>query len=188
MIAEAVGPTAYGDLVGLINKYEAELSRGDTPAAEAVLAQLNERFEADDISGNAAQIISQARTYRSMIESTLGNDARRLAGLVPAFKENPEQLVRQLWLDAFQEVLNNAEAEVFSMPPGIGGLALRVTSSQEISTLRRDAAVERAKAATGAGLYGDNRVWQLGSRQISVDRAGRRLNRDATTGFGRKEQ
>ena len=188
MIAEAVGPTAYGDLVDLINAYESELSRGDRLAADAVLETLNKRFEADDISGEAAQILAQARTYRSMIESTLGNDVRRLAGLVPAFEENPKQLVRQLWLEAYQQVLNNAEAEVFSMPPGIGGLALSVTSSQEVSTLRRDAAVERAKNASAAGLYGANATWQLGSRQISVGKAGRRLNRDASTGFGRKEQ
>jgi regulator of protease activity HflC (stomatin/prohibitin superfamily) len=188
MIAQAVGPTAYGDLVGLINDYEQELSRGDTDAAEEVLSALNHRFEADDISGDAAQIIRQARAYHSMIESTLGNDARRLAGLVPAFEENPEQLVRQLWLDVYKQVLNNPEAEVFSMPPGIGGLALSISSSREISTLRRDAAVERAKAASSAGLFTNDGVWQLGSRQISIDKAGRRLDRGATGGFGRKEQ
>ena len=183
---QAVGSTAFPELLALINNYELELSRGDEAAADTALEKINARFEADDIGGDAAELISQARTYRSTIESTLGNDARRLAGLVPAFRENPQQLVRQLWLDAYQSILNGTEVEVFSAPPGMGKLALRVSSSQEVSTARRDAAMERRKMDQNQGLFRDG-VWQLGSRQMSIDKAGRRLNREATGGFGRKE-
>lgn len=187
LIAEAVGSTAFEDLMKLINEYELELSRGDNAAAEASLAKINARFEADDIGGDAAQLITQARTYRSMIESTLGNDARRLAGLVPSFRENPKQLVRQLWLETYQSILNGTEVEVFSAPPGVGGLALRVSSSQEVSTARRDAAVERSKLDQNQNLFSEG-AWQLGSRQITIGKAGRRLNKEASGGYGRKEQ
>jgi len=183
---EAVGSTAFPELLRLINDYEAELSRGNTDAAEKALDLINQRFEADDIGGEASELITQARTYRSTIESTLGNDARRLKGLVPAFRENPQQLVRQLWLDTYQSILNGTEIEVFSAPPGVGGLALRVTSSQEVSTARRDAAMERRKLDESQDLFRDG-AWQLGSRQITIDKAGRRLNREASGGFGRKE-
>ena len=186
-IAQAVGSTAFPDLIRLIGEYEAQLSLGDNDAAEAVLSQINTRFESEDITGTAADTITQARTYRSMIESTLGNDARRLAGLVPAFEENPDQLIRQLWLDAYRSVLSGPEVEVFSAPPGMGNLGLRISSSQDVSTARRDAAVERRKIETAKGLF-NAQQWQLGSRQITYDRAGRRLNREATGGFGRKEQ
>lgn len=185
--AEVVGTTAFEELLKLINAYEMELSRGDNASAEAVLSKINTRFEDDDIGGDAANLVTQARTYRSMIEATLGNDARRLAGLVPSFRENPRQLVRQLWLEAYQSILNGPEVEVFSAPPGVGGLALRVSSSQEVSTARRDASVERRKMDENQSLFRDG-VWQLGTRQMSIDKAGRRLNRGATGGFGRKEQ
>jgi membrane protease subunit HflK len=182
----AAGPAAYVDLTRLIDEYELALSSGDLDQAELALDEVNQRFEQDDVSGDAAAVISKARAYRSMIESTLGNDARRLAGLLPAYRENPSQLVRQLWLDAYRDVLAGPEVEVFSAPPGMGSLALRLSSSQDIATARRDAQVERRKAEAAKGLVDRDR-WQLGSRQITIGKPGRRLNREASGGYGREE-
>ncbi|MCH2160827.1 MAG: hypothetical protein MK085_03025 [Phycisphaerales bacterium] len=186
ILDEAAGASAYDELIARINEYELALSSGDIKEAEAALTAVNERFDKDDVAGAAASVIARARTYRSTIESTLGNDARRLAGLLPAYRENPDQLVRQLWLEAYREVLAGPEVEVFSAPPGMGNLALRLTSSQDISTVRRDAQVQRRKAQQGEGLINQD-AWQLGSRQISIDEPGRRLNRGATGGYGREE-
>ena len=96
------------------------------------------------------------------------------------------QLVRQLWLDAYRDVLAGPEVEVFSAPPGMGSLALRLSSSQDIATARRDAQVERRKAEAAKGLVDRDR-WQLGSRQITIGKPGRRLNREASGGYGREE-
>ena len=186
ILDEAAGASAYDDLISRINEYELALSSGDMEKAEAALAAVNERFDEDDVAGTAASTIARARTYRSMIESTLGNDARRLAGLLPAYRENPDQLVRQLWLESYREVLAGPEVEVFSAPPGMGNLALRLSSSQDITTARRNAQVQRRKAMQAEGLINQD-AWQLGSRQISIDKPGRRLNRDATGGYGREE-
>ncbi|MDE0888304.1 MAG: SPFH domain-containing protein [Phycisphaerales bacterium] len=181
----AAGASALADLISLIGDYESALSGGDEVEGEAVLARIGARFEAPDIGGQAAKIMTEARAFRSMIEAGIGNDARRLASLVPAFAENPQQLVRQLWLDAYRDVLNGPEVEVISAPPGLRGLALRMKSSMDITTRRRDASTDRRRMESMQGGI-DGNAWQLGSRQISIDKAGRRLNKDATGGFGRE--
>jgi regulator of protease activity HflC (stomatin/prohibitin superfamily) len=181
----AAGASALADLISLIGDYESALSGGDEVEGEAVLARIGARFEAPDIGGQAAKTMTEARAFRSMIEAGIGNDARRLASLVPAFAENPQQLVRQLWLDAYRDVLNGPEVEVISAPPGLRGLALRMKSSMDITTRRRDASTDRRRMESMQGGI-DGNAWQLGSRQISIDKAGRRLNKDATGGFGRE--
>ncbi len=185
ILDDAAGAAALADLIALIGDYESALSGGDEAEAETVLARIGERFEAADIGGEAAKTMTEARAFRSMIEAGIGNDARRLASLVPAYEENPQQLVRQLWLDAYREVLAGPEVEVISAPPGLRGLALRMKSSMDITTRRRDASAERRRReAMQTGI--DGNVWQLGSRQINIDKAGRRLNKDATGGYGRE--
>ncbi|MDB4775806.1 MAG: hypothetical protein CBB69_000670 [Phycisphaera sp. TMED9] len=185
ILDDAAGASALADLISLIGDYESALSGGNETEAEAVLTRIGARFEADDVGGEAAKTMTEARAFRSMIEAGIGNDARRLASLVPAYEENPQQLVRQLWLDAYRDVLAGPEVEMISAPPGLRGLALRMKSSMDITTRRRDASAERRRReAMQTGI--DGNVWQLGSRQINIDKAGRRLNKDATGGYGRE--
>ncbi|MAD78185.1 MAG: hypothetical protein CMJ51_02300 [Planctomycetaceae bacterium] len=181
----AVGAAAFDEIVSLIGDYETEIERGNPAAADAVLARIGERFEQDDIGGDAATTLTRARASRSMIDSGLGTFARRVGSLSESYRQNPRQLVRQLWLDAYQEVLSGPEVEVISAPPGLGGLALKMKSSTDVSNARRDGALNRRtmEAMQGTDFSG----YQLGSRQISIDRAGRRLERDASGGFGRQE-
>ncbi|NCF40378.1 MAG: hypothetical protein GWP75_09705, partial [Planctomycetia bacterium] len=94
-------------------------------------------------------------------------------------------LVRQLWLDAYNEVLSGPQVEVISTPPGLRGLALRMKSSMDVSTARRNAASDAKKVDAMRGLADVNN-WQLGGRQININRSGRRLNRDARGGYGRE--
>lgn len=185
ILDDAVGAAAFDDVVTLIAEYETEISRGDTEAADKVLAAIGERLDRDDVSGEAATTLTRAKAYRSMIESGLGTFARRVDSLSASYRENPRQLVRQLWLGAYRDVLMGPEIEVISAPPGLGRLALRMKSSNEVSNARRDGSLQRR---TNSAMQGtDFSGFQLGSRQISIDKAGRRLQRDASGGFGREE-
>src|SRR5690606_41994819 len=56
---------------------------------------------------------SRARAYRSQVESSLGNEARRFASLLPAFRSHPEMVIRQRWLEAYANVLSRQDAEVW---------------------------------------------------------------------------
>lgn len=185
ILDDAAGAAAFDDIVALIGDYENAVSLGDRDEADRVLAAIGARFDAGDIGGDAAATLTRARAYRSMIESGLGTFARRVASLSASYRENPVQLVRQLWLDAYREVLDGPEVEVLSAPPGLGGLALRMKSSADIASSRRDSALDRRTRESLSAI--DLSTWQLGSRQISIDKAGRRLQRDASGGFGREE-
>ncbi|MEE2972046.1 MAG: SPFH domain-containing protein, partial [Planctomycetota bacterium] len=181
----AAGAAAFDDIVKLIGEYEAEIGRGDLAAADRILTEIGERFERDDVGGDAAATLTKARAYKSMIESGLGTFARRVASLSESYRQNPSQLVRQLWLEAYQEVLSGPEVEILSAPPGLGGLALRMKSSTDVSNARRENALQRrtSEALSETDFSG----FQLGSRSMSIDKAGRRLERDAEGGFGRGE-
>ena len=185
ILDDAAGAAAFEEIVALIAEYETEISRGDAEAADKVLLRIGARFDQGDISGEAATTLTRARAYRSMIESGLGTFARRVDSLSASYRENPRQLVRQLWLSAYRDVLEGPEVEVISAPPGLGGLALRMKSSNEVSNARRDGSLQRRTNAAMRDT--DVSGFQLGSRQISIDKAGRRLQRDASGGFGREE-
>ncbi len=185
ILDDAAGSAAFDDIVALIGDYETAISLGDEETADGVLDRIGARFDEGDIGGDAAATLTRARAYRSMIDSGLGTFARRVDSLSASYRENPAQLVRQLWLDAYREVLEGPQVEVLSAPPGLGGLALRMKSSADIASSRRDSALERRTRDSLGEL--DLGSWQLGSRQISIDKAGRRLQRDASGGFGREE-
>ncbi len=185
ILDDAAGRSAFDDIRRLIGDYETAISLGDEEEADRVLASIGNRFDATDIGGDAAATLTKARAFRSMVDSGLGTFARRVDSLSASYRENPAQLVRQLWLDAYREVLEQPDVEVLSAPPGLGGLALRMKSSAEIASGRRDSALERRTRQSLSEL--DLGSWQLGSRQILIDKAGRRLQRDASGGFGREE-
>ncbi|MSR18962.1 MAG: hypothetical protein EXS00_07345 [Phycisphaerales bacterium] len=180
----AAGPN-YAEVLALIGKYEGCLTAGDIDAAEAQLKLIGARLEQDDIGGEASRIIARSRAYRAHIDSGLGKEARRVAGLAPSFHENPQQLVRQLWLEAVRDVMSQPQVEVFAMPRALSMIDVSITSSPDVMQVRRNAELERKKRE--AQMLGANDpAYNLGSRQINIDRAGRKLDETGTTGAGRQ--
>jgi hypothetical protein len=174
----------WEELLALVQEYEAELSRNDLAAADAVMQRIGERLEAGSAVGRTSAIIARAQAYRTTVRATLGKEAGRLAGLAPAFRENPGQLVRTLWLDALRQVLSSPTAEVVAAPEEGGDFNLGLESSNDVMQARRNAEVERRKRRAQEPIGGDQ--YQLGSRQIMIDAPGRRLDRSASGGFGRE--
>jgi regulator of protease activity HflC (stomatin/prohibitin superfamily) len=182
MLVGMAGPGNQA-LVALIERYEAELTRGDLAAADAVLAQVGARLEDRDAVGETSAIIARAQSQQGAVQSSLGKEARRLQGLLASYRENPQQLVRKLWLDALRDVLASRTAEVVSAPEDGGPIRLAIESSPDIMQARRREEVERRKgAADTANPVGPT---MLNSRQIEINGPGRRLERDASKGFGR---
>lgn len=179
----AAGP-AYPEILSMIGAYEAALTAGDLAASDQVLRGIGARLEQADIGGEASRIVQRAKSYQGAIESTLGKDARRLASLAPSWRENPSQLVRQIWLEAMREVLRRNEVEVFSMPGDLGNYMVRIKSSADVMQVRRDAELDRKKreALERNSEYAN---FQLGSRLINIDRPGRRLDASGEKAFGK---
>ena len=176
------GP-GWQEVVDLIQRYEAELTRGDVAAADAVMEEIGRRFESGSNVGQTSAIIARAQAFRATVRATLGKEAGRLAGLAPSFRENPGQLVRKLWLDTVRQVLASPTAEVVAAPHEGGEFSVRMESSNEVMQARRKAEVERRKMRAMQPTDADQ--FQLGSRQIMIDAPGRRLERGADRGFGR---
>jgi regulator of protease activity HflC (stomatin/prohibitin superfamily) len=173
----------WQQVVDIIQRYELELTRGDAAAADAVMQELGARLEGGASVGQTAAIVARAQAYRASVRATLGKEAGRLAGLAPSFRENPEQLVRKLWLDAIRQVLASPTAEVVAAPPGIGEFRVGMESSNEVMQARRKAEVDRRKMRAMQPTEQDQ--YQLNTRQIMIDEPGRRLERGADRGFGR---
>ena len=179
----AAGPQ-YEQVLALIDGYEVVLSTGEMEKADVLLRQIGQRLEMKDIGGTASLIVNRAKSYQSAIAANLGKDVQRIEGLRDTWNQNPQQLTRQLWLEALRGVLTQSEVEVFSMPPGVGQSQISIASSPEVMQLRRTADLNRRKqAATVADALRPN--WMLGVRQTVLDKAGRRLDEKATQGFGR---
>ena len=181
-LTQIAGGEVYAELLELIRAYEVALESGDGAAGENALVRLGERMEASDVGGEVAQTILRAKAAETAIVSRLERDVRRIEGLV-ASGGDVRQVVRQLWLQAVAEVLDNPQAEIFAASDLLGEFSLRVTSSAEIMQARRDSEIARRKAeadaAAAGGFYAPN------SEQIFIGRPGRKLRRDASGGIGR---
>ena len=183
ILTQIAGGEVYNELLASIRQYEESLEAGRTADAEAVLAKLGARMEATDVGGEVSRIVSRARASESALRARLERDTKRLESLAASYKESGGQVVKQLWLDAVREALENPQAEMFAAPRMLGLLNLHITSSNEIMQARRDAEFARKKAEQASreagGFYAPN------SEQIFINKAGRRLKQDASGGIGR---
>ena len=183
ILTQIAGGEVYNDLLAMIREYEEALEAGRSADAEAILGRLGARMEAGDVGGEVSKIVSRARASESSLRARLERDTKRLESLAASYTESRGQVVKQLWLDAVRDALENPQAEMFAAPNVLGMLSLRLTSSNEIMQARRDAEIARKKAEQAmreaGGFYAPN------SEQIFVGKAGRRLKEDASGGIGR---
>ena len=183
-LTSIAGERAYGDLVRLVAEYDNALTAQNIEKADATLLAIGARFESADVGGEAATIINRAKAAQGALEGKLARELRRLQGLAPAYKDNPRQVIRQLWLAAVSDVLSQPYAEVFSVPPSLADFSIQLTSSEKLMQFRRDAQLEAEKRGAEAQGF-DNGLYNPSGRQIMIDQAGRRLERDASKGFTR---
>jgi hypothetical protein len=182
-LTQVAGGDVHEALLALIRRYEEELGANRLEDAEATLVELGARMEADDVGGEVAAIVARAKASEAALRAELERELRRLEGLWPSFREPGSQVVRQLWLDAVREVLENPQAEIYAGPNSLGMISLRLTSSGEIMQSRRNAEINRKRAQQAA--EGSGSFFAPNSEQIAIDRAGRQLKRDASGALGK---
>lgn len=168
----------YRDLIRLINRYEDAMQTGQEQRAEQLLAEINATFDSDEVSGEVAFIIHQARSYRAIVEASLGNEARRFASLLPAFRDHPELVVRQRWLRTYANVLGREDAEIYFVPAATGEIKLALAGLHEVKELRQRLELDRKEresleqAMEGAGYV---IPW---ARHMQLEGPGRQLRID----------
>jgi membrane protease subunit HflK len=182
-LTQVAGGDVHEDLLALIRRYEEQLGANRLEEAEATLVELGARMEASDVGGEVAAIVARSKASEAALRAELARELRRLEGLWPSFREPGSQVVRQLWLDAVREVLENPQAEIYAGPNSLGMISLRLTSSGEIMQSRRNAEINRKRAQQAAG--GSGSFFAPNSEQIAIDRAGRQLKRDASGALGK---
>lgn len=183
-LTQVAGGSVYVELLGKIREYEELLGAGRTTEADAKLAELGKRMEANDVGGEVAQIIARAKAGEASLRADLERDLQRMESLAPSFRDAGPQVIRQLWLAAVREVMEDPLAEVYAGPNGIGLTSLRLTSSGDVMQARRDAEIARKKGDQAAQQVGT--FYAPNSEQISVGKAGRLLKRDASGALGKE--
>ena len=183
-LTSIAGGEVYLELLTLIRQYETALDSSNPLDSEKVLLAIGERMSAPDVGGEIARTVLRAKASESSMLARLERETQRIDGLAASFRDSNAQIVQQLWLDAVREVYLNPQAEVFAAPNALGMLNLRMASSSDIMQDRRNSEIQRKKAIEAARAAGG--YYAPGTEQISIGKGGgRRLNRDAQTGFGR---
>jgi regulator of protease activity HflC (stomatin/prohibitin superfamily) len=177
---QAVAGAKYRDVLNLIEGYETALDAGDRAKADDLLMQVNAKLQSDEVTGEVSQILNRAQTYRSQIDSTLGNEYRRFASLLPQYREHPELVIRQQWLDAINKVVTRPDAELVYVPDQLATFKILLAGSNDIQNIRQDSRLSEKQAEQAARHQGGARVMTGG--EMFIDGAGRQLTRDPTTG------
>jgi hypothetical protein len=176
-----IAGSAADSINTLIEAYEDALDSGDAAKSEALLADIRTKLDGDDVSGEVSDIINRARSYRSQIESTLGNENARFQGLLPLYRQNPQLVIRQQWLEAYAQVLSRSDTEVVYVPSLLASINLAVTGSAEIQDLRADMRLKAKEAASNMANYQGPFV--ATGANMSIGEPGRQLERGKTGGL-----
>ncbi|MHC4107333.1 MAG: SPFH domain-containing protein [Planctomycetota bacterium] len=167
--------SGYRRLGRLIDQYTRAEELDRRADADQLLTRIHAFLESDEKAGKVAEIIDRARAYRSEIESTLGQEARRFASLLPEYRKNPQLTRQRLWSETYKAVLDQKGVEVFSVDADGGPVWLKIEGSGEIRQIRRQQWVEEKKRESQqSGWEGPIPSIQR-ARNINTDRPGRRL-------------
>lgn len=119
-------------LIEQIDRYEVELLRNDTAAAERTFETINrllmgEPVEIDGvvlnprISGDVTSRLDQARQERTTMVAAARSDAELFAAKLKAFESNSLVLVNTEWSDAYSTFLGRPGVQVLLLPPQTAG-------------------------------------------------------------------
>jgi len=183
-ILNGVAGRRYPELIAAINRYEQELQEGDAGAEES-FRRLGALLESSDTTGEASLIISRARSTRTQMESTLGNEYRRFASLLPAWRRDPSLVIRRLWLEAYSDVLSGELIEVFNISRDLSELMVRIKSSDTLMQDRRRADLDRRKQDFAAEGMAEGPYLIRGRDTAAPGGRNRRVDRTGEVGFGK---
>jgi len=151
ILIEAAGSN-HDELLSFIEQYEQAAEIDDEAMMNTSLAEINKLLHSDEISGRVANIITSAQGYLAQIETTLGQDYRRFKSLLPAYREHPDLVIRNKWLDMYAEVLSNEDVETIFVPSFISMVRLSVTGSDSVAQLRHRNLLNQREVETYRGI------------------------------------
>jgi regulator of protease activity HflC (stomatin/prohibitin superfamily) len=168
----AVAGDAAEDLLALINRYDNQLTAGQTAQATATLAQIDRLLDGEPVgsdglrpgarvTGEATAILSNARAEWARTVSRAQSSARLFAAKREGFASNPGVLLTSDWADAFGAFVGRDSVQAFVLPPGTRTLELLLNRDPEVQKeqerlrnelIRRQREEEAARKAIQEGL------------------------------------
>ncbi len=121
-ILEGVAGEAHSELLAMIDAYERASAANDTAGMQQLETQFDTVFNelntgADRhnraIGGEVAQVVNDAKTYRTQVVETVKAEARRFEQLLPQYEANPQIVRSRLWQDAREAILTSKNIEQF---------------------------------------------------------------------------
>ena len=179
MLITAAGKS-YMKLEKLMSSYE-EAWTQDLPDADVRLAEINAFIDSKEIAGTVARTISAANRFQSLVDQTLGREARRFSGLLPAYRDHPELVIAEKWLEAYGKVMAQPDAEIMYVPEGLGSMGIDITGLESVRDIRRRADIE-AREQSQSILSGTASDYMLRADEIKINQAQRQLKIDKDTG------
>jgi membrane protease subunit HflK len=127
---------------------ETTLNEAAGPVAEELFAALHDKtvdeqrreYLWSQLAGTAQEKLGDAREYATKVVENARANADYLESLLPEYRERPKLVLQRIYLDALENILNNAEEKfVVQTTEGAKGTELRVL-------LNRDASLKPKKA------------------------------------------
>jgi regulator of protease activity HflC (stomatin/prohibitin superfamily) len=133
LLNSAAGETGSKKLVGnpdrpdgLLSRYAKAREDGDQKAAGELLAEIDQVLLSEQVSGEAAKVLSEARAYSTAIRQRAKSRADLFNQLIGTYEKNPDLVLARLWADTHQEVMTNPKVQKFYLAPGQKAM-LRIT-------------------------------------------------------------
>jgi membrane protease subunit HflK len=84
------------------------------------------------LAGVAQEKIAQARAYRTKVVETAKANAEYLQKLLPEYRKRPDLVIQEIYQDAIETVLNNADEKMIIQPTeGTKGREIRILISRD---------------------------------------------------------
>ncbi len=119
---------------------ESTLNEAGGPIAVELLAALENKtvneqqkqFLWSQLAGTAQEKIAHARAYRTKVVETARANAEYLQKLLPEYRKRPKLVIREIYQDAIEYVLNNVDEKVIIQPTkGTKGTEIRVLVNRD---------------------------------------------------------
>lgn len=146
-IFNAKAGEARQPLIAMIDAYELALANADEAGQKKALATIDALIDGTPVevkgvpfngrvSGEVAQMMSEARQYRSEIVNRRKAELARFNAKLAQYRSNPSVMLHREWAEALAMFLDRDSVQLLLVPPGTRTLELKINDDQELARRR----------------------------------------------------